>query len=321
MTRPRTKVTAPRVALVVAALLLIAPAVWYAAADREGAKLDDPGRKEFAPSHVRLGDGVTAYELTGGDERGTVVLIHGATIPSFAWDYQIEPLTSAGLRVVRYDQFGRGGSDRPRAKYDRVFFRKQLEELLDALGLEEEVTLVGHSLGGAIAAEYTVANPGKVDRLVLVDPVVDGVADMTPFDVARTPVVGAFAMRTMILPALVGRADEHFATVSDDPSRWSRLYRRQMEYEGFEDAMLAMFRSDVVGDHRPAYGKLAGTGVPVLMVWGDRDEDIRRADVDFVKAALPELDLRILEGVGHSPTMEAPERLNEILVDFIVTTK
>ena len=71
-----------------------------------------------------------------------VVLIHGGTIPSFVWDKQVKPLTQAGFQVLRYDQFGRGYSDRPSVDYDRAFYQKQLGDLLAALDIEGD-TLTG----------------------------------------------------------------------------------------------------------------------------------------------------------------------------------
>lgn len=318
---PHRRVNRHRVALGAVVLLVAALPIWYGASGREHLQLDESSREKLGGTYVNLGDGVTHYEVSGSGEAGTAVLIHGATIPSWGWDFQAPALTKAGVRVLRYDQYGRGWSDRPKGAYDREFFEKQLGELLDRVGVAREVTLVGHSLGGALAVDFAVAHPDRVRAVALVDPVVNSVRDTTPFTVARVPVVGAFLMRTVMLGTLVGRADEQFKRVCPDPTRYTERYERQMEYRGFEDAALALFRSDMVKDHRAEYRRLGALGKPVLLVWGSEDDDIPREHVDYVREVIPDLELRILDGVGHSPTMEAPQVLNEILVDFIVATR
>ena len=85
--------------------------------------------------------------------------MHGATIPMWIWDPQVESLTKAGFSVLRYDLYGRGYSDRPHTEYNRDLYRSQLLELLDQLGIKEPVDLVGMSLGGAIATDFTANYP------------------------------------------------------------------------------------------------------------------------------------------------------------------
>jgi pimeloyl-ACP methyl ester carboxylesterase len=85
--------------------------------------------------YVTLSEGVTHYELAGATGETTVVLVHGFSVPSFIWDPTFEALKQAGFRVLRYDLFGRGLSDRPRGRYDLERFVRQLAELLRALQL------------------------------------------------------------------------------------------------------------------------------------------------------------------------------------------
>ena len=82
-------------------------------------------------SFVKLSAGVTHYELRGDTEGDCVVLIHGNAAPYVSWDNTIEDLGAAGFRVLRYDLFGHGYSDRPRLdRYNRHFYNTQLAELL-----------------------------------------------------------------------------------------------------------------------------------------------------------------------------------------------
>src|SRR5512135_2050203 len=98
----------------------------------ETRELDDAARASAGGSFIDLPQGRTHYELTGPADRRPVVLVHGFSVPFFVWDPTFEALAAAGQRVLRYDLFGRGYSDRPHAHYDLAFFARQLGDLLDA---------------------------------------------------------------------------------------------------------------------------------------------------------------------------------------------
>jgi len=321
---PMEKVSARRfvtprwIAAGVLVLLAVVLSTWYGVSGREDLILNAAQRERLGGTYVRLPDGVTHYEDTGPEDGPAVILLHGATIPSWGWDFQAEALADAGMRVVRYDQFGRGWSDRPPGEYDTAFYVRQLEDLIEALEIKGKLALVGHSLGGAIAARYAAVHPEQIDRIAFVAPVINSIENRTPFQVARIPVVGAFTVRTIILGVLTSRASSFFAKIGNGARRYDELYQEQMRYSGFERSLLSQFRSDVVDDHREAYAALALMDAPIMLAWGTLDEDIPREHVDHVKDTLPRLELHVLEGVGHSPTMEAPGELNRILVGFLV---
>jgi hypothetical protein len=90
-----------RFALGLLAVLLIAILGPYVASDKEARSLDATTRKALGGSYVALPDGVTHYELTGPADGPVVVLIHGGTIPFFAWDAQVPALRKAGFRILR----------------------------------------------------------------------------------------------------------------------------------------------------------------------------------------------------------------------------
>src|SRR5271169_4886577 len=104
-----------------------------------GAARQTPEVMAYGGSYVSLGAGVTHFELAGPPDAPTVVLVHGFSVPYYIWDPTFDALTAAGFRVLRYDLFGRGWSDRPNARYDAEFFDQQLLQLLDALGIRGPV--------------------------------------------------------------------------------------------------------------------------------------------------------------------------------------
>ena len=99
----------------------------------ETQELNDVTRKNAAGSFIQLADGVTHYEMGGKEPGDPVVLIHGFSVPYFIYDPTFKFLTEAGFRVLRYDLYGRGFSDRPAGRYDMDLFVNQLSQLLDAL--------------------------------------------------------------------------------------------------------------------------------------------------------------------------------------------
>jgi len=136
------------VVLVIVALVLCLP---WLLGGKERLELDAEARADMtSESFVALSDGVTHYQW-GGPERGRkVVFVHGFSSPMFIFDPVFRALTDAGLRVLRYDLYGRGLSDRPRARYDADLFDRQLGELLDAQRVTEPVDVVGLSPTSAL---------------------------------------------------------------------------------------------------------------------------------------------------------------------------
>ena len=102
-------------ASVIAALVLAGA---YVARDTERRTLDTAARAAAPGRFVRLRDGVTHYDLSGPDGGRTVVLLSGGSVPYYLWDPTREALAASGFRVLRYDYFGRGFSDRPKLRYD-----------------------------------------------------------------------------------------------------------------------------------------------------------------------------------------------------------
>ena len=137
----------------------------------ETKELNDLTRKDLSGSFIELPDGVTHYELNNPEKENTVILVHGFSVPYFIYDPTFEFLTQSGFRVVRYDLFGRGFSDRPDTRYNIDLFVNQLADLLEALPFTRPVNLVGLSTGGPITAAFTARFPERVNKLVLIDPI------------------------------------------------------------------------------------------------------------------------------------------------------
>ena len=99
--------------LVYLVLVLAGAAGLYAAVDPERRDIDDAVRASAGGQFVHLSAGYTHYELDGPPQGRQVVLAAGVTVPYYIWDPTFAALVKAGFRVLRYDYYGRGYSDRP----------------------------------------------------------------------------------------------------------------------------------------------------------------------------------------------------------------
>jgi pimeloyl-ACP methyl ester carboxylesterase len=277
--------------------------------------LDEAARTAAPGSFVQLTDGCTHYELGGPQAGRAVVLVHGFSVPYFIWEPTFQALTGAGFRTLRFDLFGRGYSDRPRARYDLDFFTRQLEELLEALKLER-VTLIGLSMGGPIAAAFTAHQPARVRGLALVDPIGFEPLGLSAWlRAALLPGVGELAL------GLLGneRLLKSIAADFFDPEQigmFQEQYRVQMKYRGFKRAILATMRHGALEGFPQVYRRVGELGMPVMLIWGEQDRTIPLQNSRAILQAIQRTAFHAIENSGHIPHYERPDLVNPILIDF-----
>ena len=97
----------------------------------------------------------------------TIVFLHGFGGKAVQWIYQLREFSNNN-RVIAVDQRGHGRSDSPRSSYGMETLKSDVEGVLDALGINQKIVLVGHSFGGAIASEFALSHPERVERLILI---------------------------------------------------------------------------------------------------------------------------------------------------------
>lgn len=280
--------------------------------------LTDEVRRGMPGSFVRLSAGVTHYELRGGSGAETVVLIHGNAAPYVTWDNTIGALSDAGFRVLRYDLFGHGLSDRPRlSRYDRRLYNEQLAELLDRVGIPLPVMVVGTSQGGSIAACFGATHPGAISRLALLAPFFDRVPGQEGggYRLIVTPVVGD------LLFGLLG--DRKLADVSDSivsadtRAALQPTVLEQYRYRGKKRAVLANLRGDALQDATSCYRSLGEQQIPMLLTYGTADRKIPRESMVRLRELLPGIEYHEIEGAGHLAHYEFADLINPILISFL----
>lgn len=300
------------VAAVFVALVAVVVGGYYTC-DPEKKVLNEGVRTRLGGNYVTLSDGVTHYQWEGPLEGQVVVLVHGATVPMWVWKNLAADLAEGGFRVLRYDKFGRGYSDRPDIPYNRDLYRKQLLELVDELGLKHPFDLVGLSLGGATAVNFTATYPDRVRKLVLIAPVINDFKVPVLFQV---PVLGEFAARLIGIRLIVSRFREQLQTVPDFKS-YQKRYVEQTTYKGFQRSLLSMIRNDALGDYDAAYQTVGNQARDILLIWGTDDAEITRVMIGNVRTLIPNLQFRPVEGAGHGIVLEKGDLINAMVESFL----
>ena len=275
--------------------------------------LDDKARAEAPGSFARLSAGVTHYELAGPEDGPPVVLVHGFSVPSYIWDPVFEALSAAGFRVLRYDLFGRGFSDRPDARYDRELFDSQLAELVDALAIPRPLGLAGLSMGGSIAAVFAARRPEQVSRLALLDPAGLPMPEPLSIKLVKLPVIGDWLMARIGDKVLLGNLARDMKTPDE---AYIEKFKTQMQFKGFKRALLATMRSGVLTDASDAFRAVGRRGIPTLLIWGEEDQVVPFLHNEIVRQFIPQAEFHAIPEAGHVPHLERPDVVNPILIDF-----
>lgn len=281
----------------------------------ESQVLDEAARTSAPGQFVQLSDGFVHYELAGPPDKAVIVLIHGFSVPLFLWDPTFAGLVDAGFRVLRYDLFGRGYSDRPDTIYNQALYDRQLRGLLDALGCTGPVNLVGLSMGGAIAVGFTAQHPERVRALALLAPAGFPIPASRMFWMMRIPGLGEWLFDRFGEKLIVGGLAKDFR-VREKVQELEARYRVQMQYQGFKRALLSTLRHGPISTMVDAYRVVGKQACPVLLSWGRDDHTVPFALSEKVRAAIPRAEFYPIDNAGHAVHYEKPEIVNPLLAGF-----
>jgi pimeloyl-ACP methyl ester carboxylesterase len=275
--------------------------------------IDDAARKAAPGKFIRLSDGVTHYDVSGPDSGRAIVLVHGFSVPYYIWDSTAKALAAAGRRVIRYDEYGRGWSDRPALVYNAELYERQLRDLLDSLHVSR-VDVGGVSMGGWVAATFVSRHPERVRTLVLVDPVT-GTASK-PGGLFAVPLIGDYLWQTLAVPRMAeGQFDDLL-----QPARfplWALKYKTQTRFRGFGRALLSTRRTIAGTSMDSVYRAVGATGVPTLLLWGIADKTVPFETNGSVIRAIPHVQFESIEGAAHLPIIEQAHHSDSLILAFL----
>jgi pimeloyl-ACP methyl ester carboxylesterase len=284
--------------------------IWFRSANIELASLDNIARENVPGSFIKLSDGITHYELSGPDTGKLVVLVHGFSVPYYIWDSTAPALIKEGFRVLRYDEFGRGYSDRPDKVYEASLYRRQLSELLAKLNIRSAYAVAGVSFGGAVITDFAINNPDLVSKIILVDPVYPGTA--TP------PYPESFVKYMMaIYPEDRAKGQLGDLKYSERFPHWVDQYREQMKYKGFRAALAStLFHYAPQGTIKANYRALDALHKQVLLIWGKEDKTVDFRFSDSLRLLLKTEFMPVVDA-AHLPQMEKTALVNEKMISFL----
>ncbi|KMO29151.1 alpha/beta fold hydrolase [Methylobacterium aquaticum] len=276
--------------------------------------------------HTIRANGIRQHYLEAGSGP-PVVLLHGFPETSYAWRYQIPPL-SRHYRVIAPDLRGYGETDKPASGYDKRTMAQDLVALLDALGIDR-IALVGHDRGARVATRFAKDHPGRLDRLVVMDNVPTRiVARSMNAQIARAYWFFLFHLVPDLPEALIaGREDiwlRHFfsdwcfnphAISGADFDAYVAAYKAPGAVRG----AMADYRANQEDTAQDLVDADVKISCPVLSLWG---ADFGAVGKTFDMAAVwaemaSDLRTAAIARCGHLPHEEQPEEVNQLLLDFL----
>jgi pimeloyl-ACP methyl ester carboxylesterase len=272
------------------------------------------------PRTVTLHGRPVTYAQAGSGP--VLLLIHGMGGTFENWQAVIEPLARAHT-VIAPDLPGHGASAPGAGDYSIGALAAGRRARVVALG-HERATLVGHSLGGGIAMQFAYQFPEMTERLVLVSSGGLGPEVSPVLRAAALPGANLFIAATAGPGRAVGSAiGRGLAAVGLRPN--ADVAEVLRGYGSLADpdrraAFLATLRSVIhTGGQRVHAGDrlYLAEGMPVLIIWGERDPIIPRHHGESAHEAIPGSRLEVFEGVGHLPQLEAPGRFIAVLERFV----
>ena len=258
--------------------------------------------------------------LPGGDvqvredgPRGAppVVLIHGYGCSMRWWDLVV-PALARDLHVIRLDLLGHGGSEKPREGYSMENQADIVAQAMQRLGVRR-AAIVGHSMGGIIATAFAERHRAMVTRLMMIGtpPDDEDLQVEFPETLAFAPVTGQLADTFLDERFVRNVVEEGMAPEVDPPTRLAHdLYGRTTwsSFKGSADAI-----DDFWGAER-LDRRLAKTGVPLTVMVGSEERHTKRSVRLY--NAVPGARTVVMEGLDHTPQVEAPGRTAPLIAAF-----
>jgi pimeloyl-ACP methyl ester carboxylesterase len=247
--------------------------------------------------------GVGPVELTV-EERGdgeTSLVLHGGAGPQSVAGFAQSLAEKGHHRVLTPAHPGFGGTPRPDRLDSVVGLATLYGGLLDDLALED-VTVIGNSVGGWIAAEMALLDSPRISRIVLLDAVgvqVDGhpVADVSGLSVPE-------------IQALSFHDPTPFRV---DPATIPDAQKAIMTANG---AALAVYAGSPAMADPMLLGRLGGITIPTLVLWGESDQIVRPAYGRAYTSAIHGARFEVLPATGHMPQMESPDLVLQAISDW-----
>ncbi|MBY0298852.1 MAG: alpha/beta hydrolase [Methylobacterium sp.] len=261
----------------------------------------------------------------------TIVLLHGKNFCAATWEATIGVLAKAGFRVLALDQVGFCMSTKPQGyQFSFQQLATNTRGLLQALGIPR-ATIIGHSMGGMLAARYALMFPDAVDQLVMVDPL--GLEDWQAKGVPYQTIEKNYEQERKTTAESIKAYQLRFyydGQWKPDYDRWVQMQAGLYAGPGAERVAWNQAQTSDMIFTQPVVHEFERLRVPTVLIVGGKDRTApgaNRAPADLARTLgrydqlgpeaarrIPDAKLVEFSDLGHSPQVEAPDRFHEALL-------
>jgi pimeloyl-ACP methyl ester carboxylesterase len=257
------------------------------------------------------------YDEFGKSNEKIVLFLHGLGSSSLTWR-DIPEALSKYFHTIALDLVGFGLTDKPRENYTIDYFCKFLDKFLSKMGVEctEKLNVIGHSLGGYIALEYSIRNKTRINNLVLFNSsgllgkptpllcdylnAVQTIDPVLRYNNLKNVFEKLLADRIRLLPIVV----DIFVSIIDMPGA---KHAFESAFKNSTSTTLDLNTINAIKE------------IPCLIIWGEKDRLIPITFAEKFREILENATILIMKDAGHSPFIEKPAIVYQALLDFLVT--
>lgn len=261
---------------------------------------------------IQLGEFQLHYETHGNGE--PLVLIPGFRTGLWLWFKQVETFAQR-FRTIVFDPRGIGASERPDGPMTVKTIADDLAGLLSALGVER-AHILGASFGGFVAQEFAIAYPRMTRSLILCCTSFGGPRHLLPAPATLETMSKSDGMNTE------ERTRENFRLafsprfIREQPDVWEQVIELRLSNPITDQTHFAQLQAAATFD---AEARVSEIKAPTLVLMGDEDTLVPRANSENLRALVPGAKLVVIEGGSHMFFIEQPEQFNRVVIEFILS--
>lgn len=252
------------------------------------------------------------YEMAG--EGTPFVMIHAGVADSRQWNNEFE-FFGQDYQVVRYDLRGYGKSEPVAGEFNHM---DDLVALLNTLELHEPFIMMGCSMGGGLAMDFTLTHPSRVRALIMVGSAPSGLELDVPALAKFAEAEKAYEAGDLDLLAEL-ETQIWFDGRDRTPEQVDQAMRK-LAYEMNRNALSLEARQ--LGKRLPntkvqAFDRLSNLKQPVLVIVGSQDTPYILAAADYMLEKLPLARMVRIDNAAHLPNMEHPHQFQTLVMEFL----
>ena len=260
----------------------------------------------------------------------TVILFHGKNFNGYYWKDVVPMLTKRGFRVVVPDQIGWGKSDRPNLHYSFHALAANNKKLLDSLGVKKTIVL-GHSMGGMLAARFALMYPETVSKLILENPIgLEDYRSFVPFEPLETTEQSELKATA---ESYLNYQKTYYPAWKPEYVQYADAQAADLKLPNFAQIAFVNALTFQMIYLQPVVYEFANIKAPTLLIIGQLDRTVvgkNKVPKEIVAnygnypklgketaAKIKNAQIVELEGVGHIPHIQTPDQFENAVANFL----